>query len=288
MSINLTYLKYFFDAARLGSLSASSRANFVTQSAVSQGVLKLEQHFGKKLLTHRRNAIKLTDEGVRLFQNSARLFRLCDEVRQSVTGEEGNFGNLEFACYYSVAVSLLPQPIALFQERAPNVKLHFVTGRPEIVLKELKEGRVELGILSDQNDFSTFDHEPIHQGYFRIYESIQRPDKLHIEKCIFSGLRPEVYSLKEQYLKNYKKTLETHMDVNSWEVLVNLVLSNVGVGLFPDYLAEVPYRKALLRPSNLRYKPIPYTLSAVWTKGEELSNNAKTFLHCIREAYRTL
>lgn len=45
MSLNLTYLKYFFDAVELGSLTASAKANFVTQSAISQGIIKLEYYF---------------------------------------------------------------------------------------------------------------------------------------------------------------------------------------------------------------------------------------------------
>lgn len=72
------------------------------------------------------------------------------------------------------------------------------------------------------------------------------------------------------------------MQISSWEVIVNLVLSDVGVGLIPDYLARAPYRQKLLRPSKIIYDPVPYSLYAIYPKGEELSKNARAFLTCFQ------
>lgn len=286
MTLNLTYLKYFYDAARLGSLTASAKENFVTQSAVSQGIMKLEHYFRISLLTHRRNIIKLTPEGRTLFESSKKIFRCVDDINDVfISGQNSYSGLLEFSCYNSVAVSLLPRPLAIFQNLAPKVTPNFYTGRPEFVLNWLKLGKVEMCILSDQHDLSPYDREPIHKGYFRVYESIHRsPDEL-VERCIFTEPKPEVYSLKNSYQKYYSKELSTHMEVTSWEVIVNLILSNVGAGLIPDYLAQVPYRAPLLRLSKLQYEPFPYVLYAVYPKGEELSKNSQLFLKCFKEVY---
>lgn len=286
MNLNLTYLKYFYDAARYESITASAKENFVTQSAISQGIMKLENFFQKKLLTHRRNSIKVTPEGQILFESSKRIFRCVDEVKGSLDSMHTTYtGKVEFACYHSVAVSLLPKPLAKFQELAPQVKPSFLIGRPELIMNWLKQGKVELGILSDNQDLISFDHESLYSGFFGVYQSKERPLKKPIDKCIFTESGPEIYSLKESYRKNYGKELESQMEVSSWEVLVNLVLANMGVGLFPDYLAKVPYREPLLRLCKLKYDPIPYSLYAVFPKGEELSKNAQLLLKCFKDTY---
>lgn len=280
--MNMTYLKYFFDSVKLGSLTASAKANHVTQSAISQGIMKLEHYFEKKLLTHKRNTMKLTEEGRLLYDQSKQIFRLVEEIQNTFNTSLDYTGRLEFGCYYSVAVSLLPKPLADFQAAAPLVVPHFFTGRHDLIVKALKEGKIELGILSDQQDLSLFAKELIYQGHFRVYESTLRPPDSPVDRCIFTENLSEVRQLKNAYYKKHGKELITHMEVASWEVIVNLVLSNVGVGFFPDYLAHVPYRRQLLRPILLELEPIPYNLYAVYPQGEELSKGAQLFLKYLK------
>lgn len=281
--MNFTYLKYFFDAVRLGGITLSAKANFVTQSAISQGIKKLEGTLKRQLITHKRNNIKLTREGELLFQSCKELFLKFEELNNLFENEQKIYrGKVEFACFYSVAVSLLPDAIAKFHKFAPEVTPVFVTGGPDIVKDALKKGKVEFGILMDQSDLFAYDHEVIRSGYFKVYESVSRLKDAPIENCIFAQPMPEVHTIKSAFKKNYGKDLATHLEVTSWEVAVNLVISNVGVSFFPDYLAEVPYREKLIRESNLTYDPIPYSLYAVKPKNELLSKNAQLFLQCLK------
>ena len=283
MSFNLVHLKYFYDASRLESITASAKANFVTQSAVSQGIMKLEQHFKRQLLTHKRNTIKLTPEGKELFSSSKHLFRCIDNVNSTFAeGDHIYRGKIEFACFYSIAVSFLPKALAEFQKYAPHVSAKFITGGPEVIKDALKECRAEFGLMTDRQDLSAYDHELIHKGYFGVYESVKRSDKELPDKCILGENSYEANALKE-YFKRKGREFHTHIDVTSWEVNVNLILSDVGVGLIPDYLAQVPYRKDLLRPCRLQHDPIPYQLVAAYPKGEELSKNAKLLIECLKK-----
>jgi DNA-binding transcriptional LysR family regulator len=60
LPLNLIYLKYFCNAVRQGSISASARENFVSQSAISHGIGQLEKSLGKELMTHQTNRFKPT------------------------------------------------------------------------------------------------------------------------------------------------------------------------------------------------------------------------------------
>ena len=73
--LNLTHLKYFLDAVKQGSITASAKINHVSQSAISQGITRLEERFGCHLLAHQPKRFKVTDEGLKLFENSKRFFR---------------------------------------------------------------------------------------------------------------------------------------------------------------------------------------------------------------------
>jgi len=64
LDLNLTYLKFFHDAALSGSVSESAKRNFVTQSAISQAISKLEEDLGVSLCQHKKQKFKLTEAGI--------------------------------------------------------------------------------------------------------------------------------------------------------------------------------------------------------------------------------
>ena len=108
--LNLTNLKYFCDAVRLGGVSASAKANFVTQSAISQGITKLEKKLGLSLVAHHPKCFKPTPEGETLFIQALDILKRVEGLKDSLLHEEKeNIGNLDFACTYSFAVQSFPK-----------------------------------------------------------------------------------------------------------------------------------------------------------------------------------
>lgn len=60
---NLTFLRYFFSAGQAKSISKAAKDNFVSQSAISQAISKLELTLNKQLITHEKNHFQLTQDG---------------------------------------------------------------------------------------------------------------------------------------------------------------------------------------------------------------------------------
>lgn len=67
-SPNLAFLRYFFSACQSKSISKAAKENFVSQSAISQGINKLEVALGKQLITHEQNRFQLTSDGLLLLE----------------------------------------------------------------------------------------------------------------------------------------------------------------------------------------------------------------------------
>ncbi len=53
-----------------------------------------------------------------------------------------------------------------------------------------------------------------------------------------SDERKETNFLKERYRKKYEQELPVLMEISSWEVIANLTAAGLGIGLFPDYVAN--------------------------------------------------
>ncbi|MDP7529374.1 MAG: LysR family transcriptional regulator, partial [Candidatus Marinimicrobia bacterium] len=68
--------KVFRDVAETKNFSRAAEQNYITQSAVSQQIAFLEEHFGKQLIIRRKGIFSLTQEGT-IF------LKACEDILQT-------------------------------------------------------------------------------------------------------------------------------------------------------------------------------------------------------------
>ena len=127
--LNLANLKYFCDAIRLGGLSAAAKENFVTQSAISQAISKLEKSLGVPLLAHHPNRLRPTSQGLSVFNDAIVLLKQIGQFQQNSSQTESpQMGNLEFACTHSFSLAVVPCSLKEISRRALRCKSKFLFG----------------------------------------------------------------------------------------------------------------------------------------------------------------
>lgn len=288
MTLNLLHLRYFYDTIRLSSVSQAAKANCVTQSAVSQGIMKLEKSLNTELLTHCRNKIKITSEGERFFHSCQQVMKSVSELEDSLQKTEKEYyGKITFACSHSIAQSVLEEVLFEFKQQAPHVYIKILLGHTGIIKEWIKHGRIEFGLILDNDDLKGLSCQTIYSGEFKIFQSVKRIDETPKE-CLFPEPRAEIFTIKNYYYNKYNRELKTALEINSWEVIANLVEKDVGCGFFPDYLALHPKRKALIQPCNLGLPPIPYNLMVALPKREVLSKNGLLFVDLLNKKMRKI
>jgi DNA-binding transcriptional LysR family regulator len=280
-SMKILYMKYFFDAARLGSVSAAAKANFVTQSAVSQGINKLEEMMGCLLTAHHPNRFRLTPEGKRSFSKIADLLKKIDELQKEFSKEYQDVGDLEFASNHSFALAFIPSLLNHFRKEYPKVKINFHLSSKLHEIKEmLRTGQIDFGIAPQVGDFSGFEKQIIYQGSYGLYVSSKiSPREEKKLKFILPSLEDTTF-LKETYLQKFSKPLDVFLEVGSWEVLANLSIEGLGIGYFPDYVAR---KKEALRPIKINLKLPSYDVCAFYPKGMRLRKSSQLFLSCLQK-----
>lgn len=75
-----SYLKYFADTARLGSISAAAEENFITPQGLSRSLGVLEAELGCKLYTREGNRISLSRYGRALLEDAERVLAAQDAL----------------------------------------------------------------------------------------------------------------------------------------------------------------------------------------------------------------
>jgi DNA-binding transcriptional LysR family regulator len=146
--LNLTRLRVLEEVVRQGSFSLAADALGYTQSAVSQAVARLEAELGAPLVVRDRRGARATPAGETLLAHAAAIFSrvtAAEEDVRAVLGLRG--GRLRMVVFPSAGSSLMPEAIATFRRRHPQVQLSLAEGEPELIVPRLRAGEVDLALL---------------------------------------------------------------------------------------------------------------------------------------------
>ncbi len=148
-SFTLRQLAYFVAAADHGSMTAAGRAVHVSQSAISLAVGDLERELGAQLFV-RAHGLSLTPAGHRIIAGARELLAgaaaLADDAREL---GDALTGDLTVACYDTIAPFLMPQLVAGFAVKEPDVRLDVREGDMAELHELVRSGGSELMICYD-------------------------------------------------------------------------------------------------------------------------------------------
>ena len=275
---NLAHLKYFVDAAKLGSITKAAQKNRVSQSAVSQAITSLERLTGQALLVHQRNKFSLSGEGHLLFS-------LLHPVLERLQSVEHTFfspdmqpqGEVEIVCPRSIAMYLLAPKLQGLKAAYPLLVPRLRMYTPDVARERLLSASTEIAFLIDNVDLSAFETLLVHQGHFRLFRSRRFPH-LPEHVVMFTEGRREVNLFKRAYEEAYGRPLETFLEATSWDVIARFVDQGLACGFLPDYVAQgLPDLEAI----PLKIPGLSYAIYATVRSMDHLSRNARAVLTCL-------
>ena len=85
-----------------------------------------------------------------------------------------------------------------------------------------------------------------------------------------------------RYKAKYGSELKISMEIISWEVIKNYVLTGHGFGVCPDYVVREDLEKGRLKKQSLGISPYPYQLVTLVKKGIVPSKNTDMFLNLLK------
>lgn len=100
--MDITLLKTFLEVAATGSFVSASDRLFVTQSAVSLRIQRLEDSLGKPLFYRSKAGAELTPAGVSFERYALSLIKIWEESRQQIAMPEGFTKSLTIGARYSL------------------------------------------------------------------------------------------------------------------------------------------------------------------------------------------
>ncbi len=150
------YLKTLVAAVEEGSFSRAAEVLHITQSAVSQRIKLLEEHFGHQLLDRSGQGLELTAAGHVVMAKAHEILRKERELIDNLKGL-GEKKRLALCCTPTFGMAYLSQILNDFiRAHADVADLKFIFLQPEEALRNLRNEELDLAVIEHcpSQDFS--------------------------------------------------------------------------------------------------------------------------------------
>src|SRR4051794_26102753 len=294
--MTLQQLEYFLAAVEHGSFSAAAEELHLAQPSLSEQVRKLEAELGVALFTRVGRGLALTDAGRELRPHAEQVLADAERARASVSavrelrGGIATFGTWGGARFFPGA-----DFIAAFRRRYPAVRVRVVGQNSAEVVEQVREGRLEAGMIVLPVDDRGLDVQPILEdelGYVSaIAARVRRAmtvAELAAAPLIFSDASYASEDPTRRHLSDLAQragvTLEPEIDVEDVEAALDLAARGLG-----DTIISRGFLLALGRRVSKRLGWVPFdppifdTFAFISRRGGQLSPATREFLRLAEE-----
>jgi DNA-binding transcriptional LysR family regulator len=157
--MDLRQLEILKAVAETGSFTGAGRRLHVSQSAVSRQILLLEGELNEPLFWRIKRKVKITPAGEALLQLAIRVFDDIKETTTTITEtQEKLTGTVRLVGGMTVSLYVFPTLLREFRRLHPEVDVKVITGSAERLLRKLRSGAADLGLLTlpvDEPDLIT-------------------------------------------------------------------------------------------------------------------------------------
>lgn len=153
-NVNFNSYKIFYEVATSESISDASKKLFITQSAVSKAIKKLEEDLNTNLFYRNRNGVKLTDKGIQLLFYVKEAFNnLITAERAIIESKSLNQGKISIGVPSQIGSFFIFENITQFHKKFPNIEITIISKTTTQLLKLLEQH--ELDFIIDTSPINT-------------------------------------------------------------------------------------------------------------------------------------
>ena len=274
--MNLKDLKYLVALADTGHFGKAAERTFVSQPTLSAQLKKLEEYLGVKLVERQPKNVQLTDIGKQVVIRARRMLEQGEEIiALGRTNADPLSGRIKVALIPTVGPYLLPRVTQKIRKTLPNLGLMLYEYQTEPLLKRLRDGEFDLGIIALPSDADGLESRVLYEEAFVLAvpqqhalseKSVVRIQDLKGQALL---LLEDGHCLRDQALEVCSR-VDVHevedFRATSLETLRQMVVAGLGITLLPELAVESPFgqRGLTTRPFA---KPAPSrTVGAVWRK----------------------
>lgn len=297
--MNLRDLRYLVSLAEHKHFGRAAEASFVSQPTLSTQIMKLEEELGVALVERTPRKVLLTEVGKEIVQRAREVLNEVEQIRVIARRTlDPESGTLRLGIFPTLGPYLLPHIVPRIRERFPRLELLLVEEKTEVILRQLREGRLDAGILA----------LPIHDQQLHIEKLFDEPFVLAVPDSNPLAERRSLtlddladqslllledgHCLREQALEVCQLAgagEKSGFRATSLETLRQMVAANVGITLLPTLAVKPPVAQVdHVRLIQFRGRAPSRHIAMVWRKSSAMHAFLGEFAELVRQLPKNL
>lgn len=131
-----------------GNITKAAERLFITQSALSKRIMAMEDELQVPILLRSRQGIRFTPAGEEVFRSSMAAAKEMEEMRIRIDSIRDKIcGTLKAGISINYSLYRLPDVLASYHKKYPDVHLQILTGRSQDLFRQLTEGAFDIAVL---------------------------------------------------------------------------------------------------------------------------------------------
>jgi LysR family hydrogen peroxide-inducible transcriptional activator len=249
--LNLRDLRYLVAVADHRHFGRAAEACFVSQPTLSTQIKKLEEELGVELVERNPRHIMLTAVGEQVVERAREVLREADSIREIARrSADPEAGSLRLGIFPTLGPYLLPHVVPEIRKRFPHLELLLVEEKTEEIVRRLRAGSLDAGILALPIHDDQLHEEPLFEEDFVLAVPAQHPLAQHegpATSAVLAGesvlLLDEGHCLRDQALSVCSLAgakERAGFRATSLETLRQMVAAGVGITLLPELSVQPP------------------------------------------------
>ncbi len=265
--MTLTQLEYITALDTYRHFVLASEKCFVTQPTLSMQIQKLEEELGLKIFDRTKQPVIPTEMGTSIIAQARIVLREAEMIHQMIADQKDTMtGELRIGIIPTLAPFLLPQLFRNIREKYPQVNLVIKETITEEVVQELKNNRLDCGIVVTPLKDSSIKEDVLF--YEELFVYVSRKNVLYDKKYVLPTdidprklwLLEEGHCFRSQVLNlcELQKYSDRHFkyETGNIETLKRMVDKSDGITILPE-LAVMEFSPSQMKLVKRLKEPTP-------------------------------
>jgi DNA-binding transcriptional LysR family regulator len=241
-------LRLFVAVCEEGNIAHAAEREAIVASAVSKRIAAIEQTIGAPLLIRSRRGIRPTAAGEALLRQARDLLSAMERMRSELSEfATGVHGSVRVVASVSVLAERLPDDIAAFLARFQAVRVSVDERRSAEVVRSVREGSADIGVLWDIGDLAGLHCVPYRSDHLCVVTDRRHPlaskkrarfDETldHPSIGVAPGGMMDTMLRRQAALAG--KPMLTRIQVSSLDAACRIVAAGLGLAILPREACE--------------------------------------------------
>lgn len=305
MRLSTQEIQYVLAVAETGSITKAAEKLFISQSALSQAIMKTEVNIGALLFDRDQKKLPLTEAGVMFVKYGTKIIRYMEQIEQDIQKRARlTHEQLRIGIPYYLGSQVMPPALKAYHQKHPEIQVLLLEKSSSQLEDELLRQSIDLAVLPLPFQSSKIAYEPLFEGPMSLLIPANSPllrfcrgnppkiDLTKLSDVPFISTDAQIGQRSavvfDLMLKRAKISPKTVFVSKNFSTVKQMVACGMGVALIPSvYISEEELASlGLVCVLPLESQSYQWVVATARHGGRPMSGAAKGFVQVLKAYFQ--